>query len=61
MSEPKGIRFDLPEELHRKLKVKLASEGRQAKELYLTLTEIYVKEEDGKKTKNEPGKGSRKS
>jgi len=57
----KGIRFDIPEELHRKLKVKLASEGRQAKELYLTLTQIYVNEDDEKKQKNEPGKGSKKS
>ena len=46
----KGIRFDISEELHRRLRTKLASEGRQANELFITLTKIYVgDDEKGKK------------
>lgn len=56
----KGIRFDLPDDLHRKLKTKLASEGRQAKELFITLTEIYVGDNDEKTKKERPG-SSKKS
>lgn len=56
----KGIRFDISDELHRKLRTKLASEGRQAKELYITLTEIYVGD-DGQDQKNKPKKSSKKS
>jgi len=55
----KGIRFDIPDDLHRKLKTKLASEGRQAKELFLTLTEIYVGDENGKKKKERLGSGKK--
>ena len=51
----KSIRFDLPDDLHRKLKTKLASEGRQQKELYLTLTEYYVNGDDEKRKKERPG------
>jgi len=54
----KGIRFDISDELHQKLKIKLASEGRQAKELYIELTEIYVGEDNGKTQKNRPKKSS---
>lgn len=56
----KGIRFDVPDDLHRRLKVKLAIEGRQAKELFLTLTEIYVGEENERQKKDRSG-SSKKS
>jgi len=56
----KGIRFDISDELHQKLRIKLASEGRQAKELYIELTEIYVGD-DEKAKKDRPEKSSKKS
>ena len=56
---PKGIRFDISDDLHRRLKIKLASEGRQANELYITLTEIYVgDDEKGKKDRSRSSKKS---
>ena len=57
----KGIRFDISDELHLKLRTKLASEGRQAKELFITLTEIYVGEDNGENKKNRPQRSSKKS
>ncbi len=57
----KGIRFDISDDLHRRLRTKLASEGRQANELYITLTEIYVGEENGKTKENRLKKSSKKS
>jgi len=56
----KGIRFDISDELHCRLRTKLASEGRQANELFITLTEIYVGD-DEKDQKNRPEKGRKKS
>ena len=44
----KGIRFNIPDDLHRKLRTKLSSEGKQAKELFVTLTENYVGKNDEK-------------
>ena len=55
----KGIRFDISDELHRKLKIKLASEGRQANELFITLTEIYVGNDE--KEKKDRSGSSKKS
>jgi len=52
----KSIRFDIPDDLHQKIKIKLAKEGRQQKELFLTLTELYVGEDDGKEKKDRPKK-----
>ena len=57
----KGIRFDISDDLHKKLRTKLASEGRQANELFITLTELYVGEENGDGKKNRPKKSSKKS
>ena len=51
----KGIRFDISDDLHCRLRTKLASEGRRANELFITLTEIYVGEENGKEKKDRPG------
>ena len=56
---PKGIRFDISDDLHRRLKIKLASEGRQANELFITLTKIYVGEENGKEKKDGPGRSKK--
>jgi len=55
----KGIRFDISDELHCKLRTKLAAEGRQANELFITLTEIYVGD-DEKTKKDGPQKSSKK-
>ena len=57
----KGIRFDISDDLHRRLRTKLASEGRQANELYITLTEIYVGDDSGEGKKNRSQKSSKKS
>ena len=57
---PKGIRFDISDDLHRRLKIKLASEGRQANELYITLTELYVGDDNGEE-KKERHRNSKKS
>jgi len=51
----KGIRFDISDDLHRRLRTKLASEGRQANELFNTLTEIYVGDDNGKDKKSGSG------
>ena len=56
----KGIRFDISDDLHQKLRTKLASEGRQAKELYIELTEIYVGDDERTK-KDRPQRSSKKS
>ena len=56
----KGIRFDISDELHKKLRMKLASEDRQANELYITLTELYVSEGNEKTKKDESQKSSSK-
>ena len=55
----KGIRFDISDDLHRRLRTKLASEGRQANELFITLTEIYVGDDEETK-KDGPQKSSKK-
>ena len=55
----KGIRFDISDDLHRRLRTKLSSEGRQANELFITLTEIYVGEENGKEKKDGPGRSKK--
>ena len=55
---PKGIRFDISDDLHRRLKIKLASEGRQANELFITLTKIYVGDENEKKDRSASSKKS---
>ena len=52
----KGIRFDISDDLHCRLRTKLSSEGRRANELFITLTEIYVGEENGKEKKDRPGR-----
>ncbi len=57
----KGIRFDISDELHKKLRTKLASEGRQANELFITLTELYVGDDNGKDKKNRPQESGKKS
>ena len=57
----KGIRFDISDDLHCKLRTKLASEGRQANELFITLTELYVGDDNGKDKKDRPQKSSKKS
>jgi len=56
----KGIRFDISDDLHRRLKTKLAAEGRQQKEVFLTLTENYVGDDYEENKKDRPQKGSRK-
>ena len=55
----KGIRFDISDDLHRRLRTKLSSEGRQANELFITLTEIYVGEENGKEKKDGSGRSKK--
>jgi len=55
----KGIRFDISDDLHRRLRTKLSAEGRQANELFITLTEIYVGEENGKEKKDRPGRSKK--
>lgn len=57
----KGIRFDISDDLHRKLRTKLASEGRQSKDLFITLTEIYVGENDKTGKKDGPKKSGQES
>ena len=57
----KGIRFDISDDLHRRLRTKLSSEGRQANELFITLTELYVGDDNGKDKKDRPKKNSKKS
>lgn len=57
----KGIRFDISDELHRKLRTKLSSEGRQANELFITLTKIYVGGDNGKAKKDRPQESGKKS
>lgn len=56
----KGIRFDISDDLHKKLRTKLASEGRQANELFITLTKLYVGDDNGKAKKNRPQKSGKK-
>ena len=56
----KGFRFDISDELHCKLRTKLASEGRRANELFNTLTEIYVGD-DEKEKKDRSQKSGKKS
>lgn len=51
----KGIRFDISDDLHKRLRTKLASEGRQANELYITLTKIYVGDDNEKEKKDRSG------
>ena len=55
----KGIRFDISDDLHCRLRTKLSSEGRRANELFITLTEIYVGEENGKEKKDGPGRSKK--
>lgn len=54
----KSMLFFLPRDLHSKFKIKLAQEGRTAKEFFLSVVKIYV-EENGKKGKSK--KSSKKS
>jgi len=56
----KSIRFEVSDELFRLLNVKLAQEGRQKKDVFLTLTEEYV-HGDGEEKTDEPKKRSQKS
>ena len=56
----KGIRFDISDDLHRRLRTKLSSEGRRANELFNTLTEIYVGDDNEKEKKDRSG-SSKKS
>ena len=56
----KGIRFDISDDLHRRLRTKLSSEGRRANELFNTLTEIYVGGDNDKEKKDRSG-SSKKS
>jgi len=47
----------LPLDMHREFKTKLASEGRTAKEFFLTIVRAYIdRGKDGKKGKDEPQK-----
>jgi len=57
----KGIRFDISDELHQRLRTKLALEDRKANELFIKLTELYVGEENGKSKKDRPQKSSQES
>ena len=57
----KGIRFDISDDLHRRLRTKLASEGRQANELFINLTELYAGDDNGENKKNRPQKSNKKS
>jgi len=54
--------FLIPDDLHRDFKIKLAEERRSAKEVFLSLVRIYVREDgDGKGKKDKPRSGSKKS
>jgi len=53
----KNILITLSEDIHRAFKTKLASEGRTAKEFYITITLAYInKGKDGKKETDRPKK-----
>lgn len=56
----RSMTFLIPDELHRDFKIKLAEERRSAKEVFLTLISLYVKDNGEEKGKNKPSKGSRK-
>ena len=58
----RSMTFLIPDDLHRDFKIKLVEEGRSAKEVFLTLVSLYVKENgDEKRKKDRSGKGSKKS
>ena len=58
----RSMTFLISDELHRDFKIKLVEEGRSAKEVFLTLVSLYVKENgDEKRKKDRSGKGSKKS
>lgn len=58
----RSMTFLIPDDLHRDFKLKLVEEGRSAKEVFLTLVSLYVKENGNEKRKEDkPGKGSKKS
>jgi len=58
----RSMTFLIPDELHREFKIKLVEEGRSAKEVFLTLISLYVKQaEYEKEKKDKPGKGRKKS
>ena len=58
----RSMTFLIPDDLHRDFKIKLVEEGRSAKEVFLTLVSLYVKENgDEKRKKDRFGKGSKKS
>jgi len=45
----------LPEEMHREFKTRLASEGRTAKEFFMSIIRAYIdKGKDEKKAKDKP-------
>lgn len=53
----KNLLTIIPEDLHRKFKVKLAQEGRTGKEFILTVIKLYVTEDKNDKNKTEGSKG----
>lgn len=56
----KNLLIIVPEDLHRKLKVKLAQEGRTWKEFILTVIKLYAEQEIDEKAKtNRPGPGEK--
>lgn len=58
----RSMTFLIPDDLHRHFKIKLVEEGRSAKEVFLTLVSLYVKENgDEKRKKDRLGKSSKKS
>lgn len=58
----RSMTFLIPDDLHRDFKIKLAEERRSAKEVFLSLVSIYVKGDgNGKRKKDRPGSGSKKS
>lgn len=58
----RSMTFLIPDDLHRDFKIKLVEEGRSAKEVFLTLVSLYVKENgDEKRKKDRLGKDRKKS
>lgn len=58
----RSMTFLIPNDLHRDFKIKLVEEGRSAKEVFLTLISLYVRENgDEKRKKDGSGKNSKKS
>ena len=58
----RSMTFLIPDDLHREFKIKLVEENRSAKEVFLTLISLYVRENGREKQKKDkPGKDSKKS